>query len=185
MTQEIWKDIQDYETLYAVSNFGRVKSFDRILRSKGGERTSKGKILKPQSNEHGYLMVGLSKNGICKNITIHRLVAKAFLSNMRNLTEVNHIDGNKTNNRVDNLEWTTHAQNMKHSQCILGFNVPKSVAQIKNGIEIAVFDSATDAQRKTGINKSSISSCCRNKARITAGGFQWKYKNKKGGDNEL
>ena len=115
---------------------------------------------------------------------VHRLVAQAFIPNYRNLPEVNHIDGNKQNNNVSNLEWTTHSQNMKHSQCVLGFNVPKSVAQIKNGIEIAVFDSATDAQRKTGINKSSISSCCRNKARITAGGFQWKYINKKGGDNE-
>lgn len=54
MTQEIWKDIQGYENLYAVSNFGRVKSYDRVLRSKGVERTTKGKILKPQSNEHGW-----------------------------------------------------------------------------------------------------------------------------------
>lgn len=188
MTQEIWKDIQDYETLYAISNFGRVKSYDVEVRSKGGKRTIKGRILKPLLVGHNYLGVNLAKNTIHKMHSVHRLVAQAFIPNNRNLPEVNHIDGNKKNNNVSNLEWTTHSQNMKHSQVVLGFNIPKKVLQIKNNKIIAVFNSAKEAEKETGICHIQIRRCCKKRKYYnTAGGYEWQYDNirtTKGGDNE-
>lgn len=90
--EEIWKDIGGFEGLYQVSNLGRVK------------RVTTGRVLKGMASGKGYLLVGLSKNNIRSVKTIHRLVAQAFIPNPENKPEVNHIDENKTNNMVSNLE---------------------------------------------------------------------------------
>lgn len=108
--KEIWKDIEGYEGLYQISNFGRVKS----LPKKNGNSYQEERILKPKNNQ-GYMQVNLYKNKKCKSIVIHRMVAKAFIKNEYNKREVNHIDGNKANNRVDNLEWCTPSENQKHA----------------------------------------------------------------------
>lgn len=109
--KEIWKDIEGYEGLYQVSNLGRVRSLDR----KVWNYTKKGRILKPHSNGHSYQNVSLHKeNKTEKHLYIHILVAKAFLPNPDNKTEVNHKDFNKLNNRVDNLEWVTRDENKQH-----------------------------------------------------------------------
>lgn len=106
---EIWKDIKGYEGKYQVSNLGNVKSLlDKQL-------NKREKILKPSFNDKGYLRVYLSKESKKATKTIHRLVAETFIPNLENKKTVNHIDGNKTNNRVDNLEWLSNTENQRHA----------------------------------------------------------------------
>jgi hypothetical protein len=108
--KEVWKDIEGYKGIYQVSSWGNVKSLDRID-SRGWKR--KERTIKKQKTFDGYLHVGLYKNGIETKFRVHRLVAEAFISNRK--SEVNHIDGDKTNNHVNNLEWVSHDENMKHA----------------------------------------------------------------------
>lgn len=110
--QEIWKDIKGYEGLYQVSNLGRIRSTDKIVkRGKNGDYFRKGIILKPQKSKNGYLVCKLSKNGICPSKNIHRLVAEAFIDNPNNYPCINHKDENKQNNIVDNLEYCSYEYN--------------------------------------------------------------------------
>ena len=116
MDKEIWEDIEGYEGLYQVSNLGRVKSLDRYVKARSHSKEfKKGKILKPRISQKGYLTVLLCKDNIGKEYRIHRLVALAFIPNPENKLEVNHIDGKKQNNCVDNLEWNTRSENIKHA----------------------------------------------------------------------
>lgn len=108
MNKEIWKDIDGYEGLYQVSNLGNVKSLTN--RSNHKEE----KILKLNTNGKYYL-VNICKNTKKKTLLIHRLVAKAFIDNPNNLPQINHINGNKLDNRVENLEWCTCRENIIHS----------------------------------------------------------------------
>lgn len=109
---EKWKPVVGYEGLYEVSNLGNVRGLDRLLPD---GRHWKGKQLKHAKFGNGYFFVCLMKNKTHRNELIHRLVAMAFLPNPLNAKVVNHIDGNKTNNKVSNLEWVTHSENQKHS----------------------------------------------------------------------
>ena len=105
LSNEIWKDVIGYETLYQVSNLGRVKSI-----GKANEH-----LLKGRDDTNGYLKVALYKNKICKNFKIHRLVAIAFIENKDNKPCVNHINANKTDNILENLEWCSYSENSLHS----------------------------------------------------------------------
>lgn len=116
--QEIWKDINGYEGYYQVSNYGRVKSFDTIVPSGTKnhimhQRIRKGKFLKQFDNGRGYLKVTLGYNGR-KSFFVHKLVATAFIPNPNNYIEVNHIDENKYNNIVSNLEWCDRKYNCNY-----------------------------------------------------------------------
>jgi hypothetical protein len=103
-----WKDVINYEGLYSISNLGEIKS----LISNSSRRQT---ILKPY-NHNGYLRLNLyDLNGICKKYYVHRLVALTFIPNLENKAEINHIDGNKQNNHVSNLEWCTSSENQKHA----------------------------------------------------------------------
>jgi len=102
--QEIWKDIQDYEGRYQVSSFGRVKNI-------------KTNTIITGSSDHGYYSIHVrpSKKSKQRRLRVNRLVAVAFVPNPENKPEVNHIDGNTKNNNINNLEWVTHSENMKHA----------------------------------------------------------------------
>jgi hypothetical protein len=113
---EIWKDIQGYEGLYQVSNIGNVRSLNYSFKRKNGRIINiVGKVLKPSTQTKGYKFLSLCMNGNKKYFLLHRLVAKAFIPNLFNKPEVNHINGIKSDNSAGNLEWVTCLENMKHS----------------------------------------------------------------------
>lgn len=164
---EIWKDIPGYEGIYQVSTSGRVKSL----------KFGKERILKPIRNNCGYLQVELCKNGECKRFYVHRLVAQVFLPNPNNLPEVNHIDEDKINNRVENLEFCDRIYNInygtrtdKYSKPVLQFN--------KDGTFIREWKSVKDVERNLGYIHQNISYCCVGRYK-TAYGYVWKYKERK------
>ena len=114
---EDWKAVTGYEERYEVSSFGRVRAMERLVVRPGptGNMKRKEKMLRLQKTPKGYFRVSLSKGGKSKNFMVHRLVADAFLTNPNSLPEVNHLDGDKKNNRVGNLEWVTTSQNQLHA----------------------------------------------------------------------
>ena len=129
---EEWKDIQGYEGLYQVSNLGNVKNLERIVKCKLQKtKTIKEHLLKKSVNKFGYEYVCLSNDSITRKIKVHRLVAQAFIPNPLNKPQVNHINGIKTDNKVENLEWCNNQENMAHA--------------IKNGL--------WKGRRKNGDNK--------------------------------
>ena len=173
--QEIWKDIKGYEGLYQISNLGRV-------RSKNG-------ILKPQKRQHGYLGIMLYGRGGhptrgFKHKSIHRLVAEAFIPNPNGYAEINHVDEDKTNNRADNLEWCTRKYNtttgtvqLRRSKTITNGACSKAVDQFTlDGQFVARYPSMAEAERQTGVSAGSICNCAKHNGKHTyAGGYRWSY----------
>lgn len=152
---EIWRDIKGYEGLYQVSNEGMVKS----LRN--------NKILSLFANHKGYLQVYLTKNGEKKGFLVHRLVAKTFIPNPQNLPQVNHKDEDKTNNKVENLEWCTNDYNINYSQS-------KKVYQYTlNNVLVKIWNSTMELGRN-GFAQSCISLCCNGKKQKHKG-YKWSY----------
>ena len=110
---EIWKDIPNYEGLYQASNFGRIKSFDKVIAQKNNSRAiKKGRILKPSTSHSGYYQIVLSKQSIRKSYKVHRLIWLAFYGSIPEGYEVNHINEIKTDNRVSNLNLMTAKENL-------------------------------------------------------------------------
>lgn len=184
---EIWKDVVGYEGIYKVSSLGRIKRVGKY-RNQTAEWESE-RVLKPAQKPNGYKFCQLSKNNETKAKHIHRLVAEAFIPNPDNKPTVNHKNGNKEDNRVENLEWATYTENNLHSMYIIhGYKKgdrkngsgSKRVIQIDmNGEVIAEFPSYREAQRQTGIK--GIDVVCRGekqkgRRQYTAGGYLWKYK---------
>lgn len=116
MVQDVlWEPVQGYDGMYEVSNTGMVRSIYREIKLPNGIcRTLQGRTIAIKTNNDGYLFVSLSRNGEQETKYIHRAVAEAYIPNPDKLPQVNHLDGNKRNNNVDNLAWVTHQQNVKH-----------------------------------------------------------------------
>lgn len=128
MVEEVWKDIPDYEGLYQISNYGRVKSLPRQYK----KRFINKEIIKvPTKLPKGYLKVGLSKNGKVKYYFIHRLVAEMFINKVDGKECVNHKDCNPSNNRVDNLEWCNHIENNNYKNHHLKRNISSVIYYLK------------------------------------------------------
>lgn len=167
---EIWKDIKGYEGLYKISNLGNVKSLPRA--------TTKGKLLVKNLDSYGYEKVTLSKNGIHKQFSVHKLVATSFIENPYNLKSINHKDEVKTNNIVSNLEWCSEKYNVNYGSCIpkRSNRRKRAVLQFsKSGELIREWASAVDAEIALGISRKQISAVIHNLHK-TAGGFVWRLK---------
>lgn len=161
---EIWKEVDDR---YSVSNLGRVKS----------NYGNKERILK-QRVVNGYLKVNLYKNTVMKSVSVHRLVAEAFIPNPENLPQVNHKDENKENNHIDNLEWCTSEYNCNYGtrSSRMGSAFNKRICSVDKNGNIEYFGSGAAAEEKTGISRSSISSALTgHRNGNTAGGLLWFY----------
>lgn len=183
---EIWKDIQGYEGLYQVSNTGIIKSLKRYRLNHGKTQEVPEKIKKYRKDPQGYLQCDLFKNNNAKTVRAHRIVALAFLPNPQNKETVNHIDGNKENNHVENLEWATFKEqnnhfyknnlksrsNIRKAVKAMNDSQAKKVRCINTG---EIFPSASYAAKKHGITPSHLMAVCRKvPGRKTAG------KNEKG-----
>lgn len=179
--QEEWREIKEYEGIYQVSNKGRVKVLPRYKTlHHGSGYWSKEKVLKP-SKRGGYCIVVLRKDHKRKTYSVHRLVAQAFIPNPENKEQVNHKNGIRDDNDVQNLEWNTCSENIVHSYQKLNRasshggkqNKYPNVCQLSlNGFLLGVFNSLTQAQRKTGVSRFHISEVV-NGSRQKAGGFLW------------
>ena len=167
---EIWKDIEEYEGLYQVSNLGRVK------------RVTTGRILKGCKHSGGYLHICLYKNGSQFTKIIHRLVAQAFIPNPESKPQVNHIDEDKTNNMVSNLEWSTSNENNNHGtrnkragKAISKSNsIPIIATNLKTG-DSTEFCSGKECTRQLGVNSTGITNVLKGRRNHT-GGYTFKYK---------
>ena len=167
---EEWRDVKGYEGFYQVSDLGNLKS------NKGYKKAS--------INQDGYYQTTLYKNGVKRNVLVHRLVAEAFLPNPYNKPTVNHIDGNKLNNKLDNLEWATNKEQTQHAIKKLGFKSVISDKCRKRQIELhqrkvkrsdgIVFESIKIASDGNESLRKHINACCRGQ-RKTAGGYSWEY----------
>jgi hypothetical protein len=176
LKNEIWRDIEEYNGIYQVSDYGRIRRNDsHISKNKGGRRFWKGRILEPVHRDKTYYVLSLSKDGKRIQHTIHRLVAKAFLPNPNSKPNVNHKNGIKTDNRVENLEWSTVAENTQHAvDSGLMTNLRKVNQYDLDGNLIKSYISVTSASDQTGVTISNIRACCLRETRY-AGEFQWRF----------
>lgn len=161
MNNEIWLPIVGYEGIYEISNFGRVKSLQRTVEhhgAKSGLYNKAEKILSPQkhSTKGGYYEVCLWRENKSKNFKLHRLVATAFIPNPENKPEVNHKDGDKSNNCVNNLEWVTSKENITHAWNNNLVNSNHRKSPIKWNETGVCYESVVAASKETGCDRSSI-----------------------------
>ena len=181
MNGEIWKDIKGYEGKYQISDMGKVKSLERLTSNK--RRVLKQINLSQKLGKDGYLKVLLYKENSRKYVMVHRLVANMFIENFYNKPQVNHIDANKQNNNVSNLEWVTASENKLHALSLgiglLGTgkdNVKsKKVNQISlDGFFIKTWAGQREVARVLKLSQSGICRCCKY-GKGTIGGYKWEY----------
>lgn len=159
---EIWKDIRGYEGLYQVSNLGRVRS--------------KTKLLHLNTNTYGYKHVTLSKGNVQKTVLVHRLVASTFIENPIGLPQINHKDGDKSNNTVGNLEWVTQGGNNRHAIKTNLRRAKKILLMSGDNTIVREFNNRMEINEFLGrdVCQDLITRCCNGK-RKTAYGYVWRY----------
>lgn len=188
--KEVWKDIDDFKGVYQISNLGRLKSF---------KKEANGKVLSNTNKKGDYFSVILRKGDRVRSTRIHRLVAEAFIPNPKKLSQVHHKDGNKQNNRVENLEWIsvrehrliTQQQKPSTINGLIFYNKfvrPKVVQQYSlDGELLGEYNSCTEAHLITKVCARNIHQVAsreeykKGKYRKQAGGYIWKYKDEGGG----
>ena len=180
---EFWKDIIGYEGSYQISNLGNIKSIGRNIKySNGIVVPYREKLLNGFVSTSGYKAIDLYKNNKRKKFYIHRLVAETFIDNPLNKPEINHINENKLDNRVENLEWCTSSENNLAGTVIERANETRKMKKTAfkkvamcdlNDNIIQIFDSIEIAVKETGINRKTIYNSCNNKFKSRK--YKWKY----------
>lgn len=198
LPNETWKEIEDLGGYYFISNLGNIKSINRelMVKNKWGnisKRFIKGKTIKSRLT-NGYLGVGISLLGVRNDFFVHRLVASVFIPNPENKPMVNHINGIKTDNRVENLEWVTALENTQHA--IVNKLIPENISNkqriallngntqkrkpilqyTKDGDFIKEWEYINQASKDLNISQSHISLCCKRETPSKKQEFIWKYK---------
>jgi hypothetical protein len=173
--KEVWKDIKGYEGLYQVSNYGRIKSLSRLIKN-SNNRITKEKIRKQVYDKDNYLTISLSKNGKISTFKVHRLVAQAFIPNTKNKPTVNHKNGIKNDNKVENLEWATDKEQMEHCIKILGYDphIKKTYPKKVKRSDGKIYDSIKEASIENNVSSSNITMSCQGKCK-KIGGYTWNY----------
>ena len=182
----MWKSIENYEGYYEVSDTGKVRSLDRYVVNKTGNRKGVSRLLRGktmklseaqarQNGQKGYLVVNLRKDNTSSVVPVHTLVARAFIPNPYGLPTVNHKDGDKHNNHASNLEWVTYADNNIHAlQCGLRRPRGNKIGQYTiDGLLVSTYKSTCEASRKTGVSRGGISHCVNGRTN-QSGGFVWR-----------
>lgn len=186
---EIWVPVKDYEQFYEISNYGRIRSKDRIVKNGVGTFVKKGKLLNPVDNGVGYCKICLYNTTGKKRFYVHRLVAQAFIENPEGKPQINHKDNNPKNNKAENLEWCTSKENCEWTT-IQGRNKrtlswlqhlhesqesiykPVKATNIKTGAVIKY--KSVNSVALAGFHPSCVSNCCQGKQMIHKG-YTWSY----------
>ena len=177
--EEIWKPVVGWEGLYEVSNLGNVRSLDRLVVQGNHTRFCKGQLLKPTLHKSNYYMVTLRNSGLQKISKVHQMVMNAFNPNIyKEKLEINHIDGNPQNNRLDNLEWCTHQQNLQHASKHHLLSIYKPIDQYDlEGNFIKRWESMKEAREFYNLGVNSLRNACKRKSGIHKG-YIWRYADK-------
>lgn len=180
LPNEVWKNVEGYEKYYMVSNLGRVKSKDRYVINNKTPQFKPSKILRQRVDWIGYLDIMFCVNKSTKRFKVHRLVASSFVNNKDNKPQVNHLNENKKDNRVENLQWCTSKENLEYnnlrkraSKKRINGKLSKKVFQYKDGVLVNEWVSISEAGRN-GFQPYNISKCC-NGLRNTHLGFEWSF----------
>lgn len=184
---EIWLPIKGFEGVYEVSNMGQIRSKDRIINHPTGKAVKRGSILRQfEHSKNGYMYVSLCKDGKPKSYLVHRLVAEAFIPNPENKPCVDHINGIRTDCRVENLRWVTHEENCANPLWSVHLRTKEWASKISkskcktveqydlDGVLIQTYSSTKEAGKALSVHPENIARCCRNECH-TAYGFMWRY----------
>lgn len=187
---EQWRDIPGWEGLYQASTEGRIRSVDRLKGDSGSGRAVKGRIMAYTLNHKGYRTVHLSRGGTGKRVSVHRMVAATFIPNESRKEQVNHKNGIKTDNRVENLEWVTNLENMRHAvahgltnmaPCLAAAHTKeaheKGARKVMRPVirsDGKMYDSVKSAAEDMGVHHSAISQNIHGKTR-TCKGYSFRF----------